>query len=269
MRPFGEDRSSGGVRERSFAVDVDGRTVPGVLWTPAPGPDGEAIPGADPPRPTGAVAGHPDAPGPRPLVLIGHGGSDHKRKGYVVSLARRLVRHHAVAALAIDGPVHGDRRPDRGVDDRLALLEFAQAWANDPTLTDTMVDDWLGALEAVQGLPDVGAGPVGYWGLSMGTILGLPLVAATPRIEVAVLGLMGLTGPSRDRIAAAAPAVRCPVLFLMQWDDELFHRDGALALFDALGSPDKQLHANPGAHGAVPEHEFSASEAFLAGHLVR
>ena len=32
----------------------------------------------------------------------------------------------------------------------------------------------------------------------------------------------------------------------MQFEDELFPRDGYLQLFDALGSTDKRLHAHPG-----------------------
>jgi hypothetical protein len=57
------------------------------------------------------------------------------------------------------------------------------------------------------------------------------------------------------------------VLFLVQWDDELFRRDRVLDLFDAIGSPDKRLHANPGLHQHVPAEEFDASEAFLARTL--
>jgi dienelactone hydrolase len=92
-------------------------------------------------------------------------------------------------------------------------------------------------------------------------------VAAEPRITVAGLGLMGLTGPTRSRILADAPNVRCPVLFLMQWHDELFPRDKVIDLFDALGAADKRLHAHPGKHGEVPPEEFDASERFLALHL--
>ncbi|MGH9019028.1 MAG: dienelactone hydrolase family protein, partial [Acidimicrobiales bacterium] len=230
-----------GVHERRFDVDVDGRTVPGLLWTP------------------------PDAVGPRPLVLIGHGGSGSKAEDYVVALGRRLVRHLGYAAAAIDGPVHGDRRPEAVAGH--PIVDFGLLWTSDPTMTDLMVADWRGTLDALQRQPDIGAGPVGYWGLSMGTILGPPLVAAEPRIGVAVLGLMGLTGPTRERLAADAPHVRCPVLFLLQWHDELFARQDVIDLFDALGSADKRLHAHPGAHGAVPPEEFEASERFLARHL--
>jgi len=239
----GEDVVAKGVRERRFDVDREGRHVPGLLWTP------------------------PDSDGSRPLVLIGHGASGSKREAYVVALGRRLVRHLGYAAAAIDGPVHGDRRKGSGSVPNLPFLEFGQVWSSDATMTDAMVGDWRATLDALQAEPDIGVGPVGFWGLSMGTILGLPMIAAEPRISVAVLGLMGLTGPTKSRIAADAPKIRCPVLFLMQWHDELFPREVVLALFDAIGSSDKRLHAHPGKHGDVPPEEFEASERFLALHL--
>lgn len=244
MRLAPEERRNG-VSERRFDLDRGETAIPGVLWVPS------------------------DATGPRPLVLLGHGGSGHKRQDYVAGLARRLVRHHGYAAAAIDGPVHGDRRAGADPDGRRGFLDFAQAWANDESLTAEMVADWRATLLALRELPEVGEGPVGYWGLSMGTILGLPFVAAEPLVAVAVLGLMGLTGPTRHLLEQAAPEVACPVLFLVQWSDELFARELAFDLFDRLGTEDKTLHANPGRHGAVPAAEFAASEAFLAEHLGR
>ncbi|HUO48338.1 MAG TPA: hypothetical protein VMU09_05850, partial [Acidimicrobiales bacterium] len=212
-----------GVRERRFDVDCDGRVVPGMLWTPA------------------------GAAGPRPLVLVGHGAGLSKTEPYVVALARRFVRHHRYAAAAIDGPVHGDRRTDGGGFE-ISFAEFGQAWANDAALIDETIDDWTATLDGLEALPDVGAGPVGYWGLSMGTILGLPFVAGEPRVQAAVLGLMGRTGPTKQRHADDAAKVRVPVLFLVQWDDELFARERAFELFDDLGTADKRLHAGTGKH---------------------
>jgi dienelactone hydrolase len=199
---------------------------------------------------------------------VGHGAAQTKSEQYVTALGRTLVRHHDIAAVAIDGPVHGDRRGDGTRDGTVMFLEFGQRWQEDPDVTDDMVADWRATLDAVRELPEVGEGPVGYWGLSMGTILGLPLVVSEPRIQVAVLGLWGLTGPTAGRLRSDAAAVRCPVMFLVQWDDSLCPRDRALALFDAIGTSDKRLHANPGAHSAVPSEEFPTSVRFLADHLL-
>lgn len=231
-----------GVRERDFSVEVDGRVVPGVLWLPASGT------------------------GPRPLVLLGHGATRHKRIDYLVALGRRLANEHGFAVAAIDGPGHGDRRAP-GHDDEVALFgAFLSEWTRAGTVDD-MVADWRAAIDALRATDDVGDGPVGYWGLSMGTIYGVPLVAAEARIQVAVFGLMGLLGPTRDRLAADAPSVTCPVLFVQQWDDSMIPRSEVFELFDALGSVDKRLHAHPGDHGAVPVEEVAFSARFLARHL--
>jgi dienelactone hydrolase len=232
-----------GVAERRFDVLRGTRTIPGLLWTPE---DAQPAPA---------------------LVLLGHGGKGDKRQGYILAMARRLVRHHGFAAAAIDGPVHGERRDDVTTDGDTDEAKFARIWRDDPTITDEIVADWRAVLDALQSPTVLGSAPVGYWGLSMGTILGLPLVAAEPRISVAVLGLAGVAGPSKQRLADDAAKIRCPVLFLAQWDDELFRRDRVFDLFGAIGSSDKRLHVNPGLHQDVPAEEFRASEEFLARTL--
>jgi hypothetical protein len=44
--------------------------------------------------------------------------------------------------------------------------------------------------------------------------------------------------------------------FVLQWDDEGNPRDSVMTLFDALGSAEKTLHANPGSHYRVPSFEI-------------
>ena len=196
------------------------------------------------------------------LIAAHASGSRHQRP--IPYLAETMVRDRGVFALAIDGPVHGRRQQGEG-----GRAAFWPEWQRPGTAED-MVADWKLTLDAVQALPEVGAGPVGYWGLSMGTIYGAPFVAAEPRIKAAVLGLMGISGPDHYRpvITAAAEAIRCPVLFLMQLEDELFAREEQLALFDALGTDNKRLHANPGLHPDVPVEELRHSREFLATHLM-
>ena len=241
---FTSTTSSDGVREQNFQLG----DVPGVLWTPQ------------------------DAAGPRPLILLGHGGGQHKKAPGVVLRARRFVGDLRCAALAVDVPNHGDRTDERydalvaenqarvaaGEDLGTVIAEFQELVAHQT------VPEWRAVLDAVQGLDHVGAGPVGYWGLSLGCGLGVPFVAAEPRVTAAVLGLGGAFGA----VADVARRIRIPVEFLVQWDDERVPRDRGLALFDALGSTDKTLHANPGRHAdRLPDHELDSTVRFFGRHL--
>jgi hypothetical protein len=101
----------------------------------------------------------------------------------------------------------------------------------------------------------------------MGSIYGIPLVAAEARIKVAVLGLLGLMGPTKERFAIDAAKITCPVLYLLQWDDQLFPRGKVIEMYEAIGSVDKRLHAHPGEHSAVPPEEIGFSVEFLARYL--
>jgi dienelactone hydrolase len=242
---FSSDSSSSGVREQVFVVD----DVPVALWTPA-----------------GAVA-H------RPLILIGHGGGQHKRAPAVTILAYRLVTECGFAVAAADVPGHGDR-PAEEEYNRIATENQARVAAGAdlaPLIAEFQalvarqtVPEWRAVLDAVQQLDHVGAGPAGYWGVSLGCGLGVPLVAAEPRVRAAVLGLGGAVAA-----AEAAARITIPVEFLVQWDDERVPRDQGLALFDALGSAEKTLHANPGQHGELPPWELDSTLRFFARHLGR
>jgi pimeloyl-ACP methyl ester carboxylesterase len=241
-----------GVTERGFDLSVGDQVVPGIAWTPA-----------------GA--------GPRATVLLGHGGTQHKRTEGLLALARRLVRHLGYAAIAIDAPGHGDRQA--GSDqDRVSPDEMRRrVAAMTPEQQQAMVErnriavgEWTVTLDAIEKTDEFAGGPFGYWGVSMGTGIGLPFVAGEPRISAAVLGLAGVGNRAgSERLAEAAKTVRIPILFLFQWDDELMQREHGLALFDAFGSSEKTMHINPGGHVQMPLFERDAVEAFFSRHLGR
>ncbi|MGI8451640.1 MAG: hypothetical protein ACR2MP_31530 [Streptosporangiaceae bacterium] len=128
-------------------------------------------------------------------------------------------------------------------------------------LAEQAVPEWHAALDALLELDGV-AGPVGYWGISMGGGIGVPLVAAEPRITAAVLGLAG-----HKTLLEAAGRISVPVEFLLQWDDEVIPRDEGLALFDTFASREKTLHANLGGHVGVPAFELESSARFFTRHL--
>ncbi len=234
---------SNGVSERLFILD----DIPGVLWSPA------------------GVTGR------RPLVLLGHGGGQHKKSAGLVARAHRYVTACGFAVAAIDAPGCGDRpkveRHERLVADIRERVAHGEALGPhmaryNIVLAEQAVPEWRAALDALRGLDDVG-GPVGYWGTSMGGGIGVSLVAAEPLITAAVLGLTG-----HESLAEIAGRITVPVEFLLQWDDEMISRDAGLALFDAFASRDKTLHANPGRHAGVPAYELESSERFFSRHLL-
>lgn len=237
-----------GVWERPFTVVRDGDSIPGILWKPE------------------------NAAGSLPLVLMGHGGQSEKRNEAGLALARRFVRRHGIAVAAIDAIDHGERGPIRVTEDPAGHPAYVALWKRTDTF-DRMNADWSATLDAALATGEFDAGRVGYWGLSMGTMLGLPFVASEPRIKAAVLGLCGFTGPSAvrgrfgERHRADAPRVTCPVLFMVQWDDERFDRDGAFELFGALGANDKRMYVHPGLHGALSVEAQDATREFLAARL--
>ena len=239
---FTSQKTADGVTEHLFTLG----DIPGVLWSPA------------------------DAGDPCPLILLGHGGGQHKQFRGVLSRARQFVAC-GFAVAAIDAPGHGDRPP---VERHQRLMaDIRQRVADGEALGPHMagynvvlaaqaVPEWQATLDALLELDGV-TGPVGYWGISMGGGIGVLLVAAEPRIAAAVLGLAG-----HETLLEAAARISVPVEFVLQWDDEMVPRDDGLALFDALASQEKTLHANAGGHGDLPRFEVDSSVRFFTRHLL-
>ena len=242
---FTAESSSNGMLERDFTVGG----IPGVLWSPAASPAERA-----------------------PLVLIGHGGGMHKKAPAVSGRAHRLVTGCGFHVAAIDAPGHGDRPRTARDEQEIAALYRARA-AGEPEgpivvryndhLAELAVPEYRATLDALQELPEIGTGgPVGFWGINMGTAIGVPLAAAEPRITAAVFGQHW-----PDALTGKAKQITIPVEFDLQWDDEHISREAGLALFDAFASKEKSLHVNSGRHKELPRFEADSAVRFFARHL--
>jgi cephalosporin-C deacetylase-like acetyl esterase len=243
---FTAETSSNGVVERFFTVGG----VPGVLWSPAAGS------------------------GRTPLVLMGHGGGTHKRAPAMTGRAHLLVTGAGLTVAVIDAPGHGDRPRTAYDEQEIAAMQQAMA-AGEPVgpivvryngrLAERAVPEWQATLDALQELPEIGAdGPVGYYGLNMGTAIGVPLTAIEPRISAAVFGQFW-----PESLIEAARRITVPIEFALQWDDEHIPRQSGLALFDAFASTEKTLHANAGRHKELPRFEADSAVRFFARHFGR
>ena len=243
---FTAETSSNGVVERDFTVGE----LTGALWSPASGADRA------------------------PLVLMGHGGGTHKKAPGMVGRAHRLVADGGFTVATIDAPGHGGRPRTAFDESEIAAMHRAME-AGEPVgpivvrynahLAERAVPEWQATLDALQELPEIDAeGPVGYFGLNMGTAIGVPLAAVEPRITAAVFGLHW-----PDALAETARRITIPIEFALQWDDEHIPRASGLALFDAFASKEKTLHANAGRHKELPRFEADSAVRFFVRHLGR
>lgn len=255
MVTFKRERTDNGVVERLFDLTVAGECVPAVIWSPE-----------------GARTS-------RPLVLMGHGGSQHKKIGTLAARARQYAQRLGYATLAIDAPGHGDRISReqaeilaKEVGERVRGIgrtggpstEMMKTMAE---RTQRAVPEWKAALDAALDFDFVGrTEAIGYWGVSMGTAIGVPLVASEPRIKCAVLGLAGLRSGA-SALEQAANAITIPLEFVFQWEDAVAPREAGIALFNAFGSREKTMHINPGGHVEIPKFEGASWQAFFVRHL--
>ncbi|CAM5395867.1 hypothetical protein SALBM135S_01071 [Streptomyces alboniger] len=239
MRLTSGQRLDNGVIEREFTLGE----IPGTLWTP---------PGST----------------PAPLILMAHNNGLPKAEPRLVARARHSAAH-GYAVATIDAAGCGDR-PRSAADEQARADLRRAAQAGEPVdeifeslvgpLVEKAAPDWRTTLDALLALPGIG-GPVGYSGWAA---LGIRLAVIEPRIAAAGLFAGGYV-PRAQR--EEARQVTVPLLLLLQWDDEGNPRERALDLFDAFGTKEKTLHANPGGHTGTPWFEAEDGNRFFDRHL--
>jgi pimeloyl-ACP methyl ester carboxylesterase len=231
---------SNGLTTREFRITSDDvRDVTGSVWLPAESSETDT------------------------LMCFGHGASGNRYQAPICDLAGRFVTEAGIPVLSIDGPVHGLRQVGSG-----GREAFWPEYAREDSLTD-MTNDWHRAITATRELDPINATNIAYFGLSMGTIFGIPLLASRTDVLVATLGLFGsLEGaPHHNEHMVGAAKIHCPLFFLMQLEDELFTREGYLDIFDTFAAKDKLIHANPGLHSEVRAREIGFAYNFLISYI--
>ncbi|MGV9268214.1 dienelactone hydrolase family protein [Kitasatospora sp. NPDC003701] len=234
-----EQRLDDGVLEREFTLGE----IPGTLWTPA-------------------------SAAPAPLILMAHNNGLPRTADRLVARARYCAAQ-GYAVATIDAPGCGER-PRSAADEQVRADLRRAMQAGEPVdeifeslvgpLVENAVPEWRTTLDALLALPEIG-GPVGYSGW---TAVGIRLAVAEPRIAAAGFFAGGYV-PRAQR--EEARHVTVPLLFLLQWDDEGNPRQRALDLFDAFGTGEKTLHANPGGHTGTPWLEAEDGIRFFGRHL--
>ena len=242
------------VIETTVPVETKSGTLDCVVWSP----NGEPL--------------------QRPLVLLGHGGTGHKKSPYLVWFAMRLVTDYNFVAAAIDHlPQHGDRG---GISNIRNTVDWTGASATFDEAIDSIVDDWQATIRTLVNRIEVDETKIGYWGHSGGTLMGIPLLAKTPGISAAALGKWGLEGTDElreifpdefpevvNRHKKDAPQLNCAIHYSINMDDNLFMQSGQIDLFNRLGSSRKVLWAEPGDHVAESYNSVAYQLQFLGDTL--
>lgn len=239
-----------GVVEHRFELTSRGDRVPGRLLRPASS--------------TGAL----------PLVLLSHGAGGSKGAPYIDATARPWARQGAAVA-CIDLPLHGERESGKLTQRFLSSLRFDPGPAEPAPLPGLWreavrqaVTDLRRTLDALEALPEIDAGRVGYAAFSWGAILGACFCGADPRPRAAALALAGggFGPPDLDPASWIPRFAPRPTLFVAARDDERIPRAATEALFEAAGEP-KEILWFEGGHQDLPGRALKAMWAFLRDHL--
>jgi dienelactone hydrolase len=226
---------------RDFHSKVGDRRVPASIWMPK------------------------DISHLLPVVLVGHGGSGHRKSQLVLDIVRDLVLEFQIAVVAIDGPVHGDRR-STFLDGPVVRQEFREIWATGLSI-DPMVEDWMSCIDYLNQFPEIDLNRIGWYGISMGTAYGIPLIAADSRIKAASLGMWGTCRPPTERLVSDAKKIAIPVFFQVKENDEIFTQHGQEDLYANIASKEKVYKTYPGGHTDPKDEQLSEIIQFLSQHL--
>lgn len=266
LSAFEPEGGFSGVDAYRFEVVSRGDFVPGLLYLPPHGPDGDPDSNDSATSPASAA----------PLVLLQHGLAGSKESPYLECAARWVREGFAVAS--IDLPLHGARSSpklsarlvegidhvvhDQGLDPETHALveEFARQSTSDLVRT----------LDAISALDAIDEGRIGYVGFSLGAVVGTYLLAHDPRPRVAVLALAGgARGPGAlDPATYIGRGHVRPLLVVAAEDDERVSTASSRALFDAARDP-KEFLLSPGDHGQLSGKTLGRIQTFLKDEFLR
>ena len=206
-----------------------------------------------------------DPGGAQGLLLLGHGGAHGKDSERFVGLCRRYAAETGLAVVCIDAVDHGERRPAGPLEPGLPAGWHSRA-------VPRMVGDWQRVSAA---LGSVGPA-LAYVGFSMGSIFGVPIVAALPSVRVAVFVVGGVPAddwvddPALEGLIldAAARLSGPEVLMLNMSRDEIIPTHGSLALFNAVPGPRKRLVFWDGHHDDWSIEAIGDTIGFISKALV-
>lgn len=239
MQPTLNIRQSlvGDLREVLFSFELDGETVPGLMYMPA------------------------ETESPIPLVLIQHPGMGSK-EDYFVADVGKLWAQRGWVCVGLDAPRHGERRNY----DPMSLFRDKTQY---PEITAAFAREVHAAINLLAAEFPVDLSRLGFAGYSLGSMLGIRAVAEDGRFKAAAFCLVGeggLVGEVDGDDGLAQKLGDVAVRIVGKASDELIPRAATEALYAAIPGK-KDIVWLPGGHYEIGPDVIKAAGEWLALHL--
>lgn len=225
------------LREVRFSLEVAGERVPGLMFLP--------------PEPEGLL----------PFVLIQHPATSNKDDYFVEEPAKAWARR-GWACAGLDAPLHGERSNH----DPMSIFRDRSRF---PAIAAQFAAEVTAVIDALSATYPIDLSRLGFAGYSMGSMLGIPAVAADGRFKAAAFCLVGeggLAGPASGLGAHVPKLGRVAVRIVGKTDDQLIPREATEALYEALPGV-KDLVWLPGGHFEIGPDVVKAAGDWLKEHL--
>lgn len=227
----------GDLREVLFSFELDGETVPGLMYLPA------------------------ETEAPIPLVLLQHPGLGSKEDYFVADAAKQWARR-GWACAGLDAPRHGDRRNY----DPMSLFRDKSQY---PAITAAFAREVSTAIDLLAEEFPMDLSRLGFVGYSLGSMLGIRAVAEDGRFKAAAFCLVGEGGlvgnvDGEDGVATKLGSVAVRIVGKLQ--DELIPRAATEALYNAIPG-EKDIKWLPGGHYEIGPDVIKAASDWLVEKL--
>lgn len=134
---------------------------------------------------TGLLSIPKNASGPLPVIILIHGLGDHKTVDYV-SFGNDFFLKNGYAVIRIDISNHGDRKGDVFEFDLTGTYKY---WTRN--VISQTVFDLRRTVDFIESRKELDSKRIGYYGISLGGIIGTIFCGVEDRIKVPVIALAG------------------------------------------------------------------------------
>ncbi|MCG2460428.1 acetylxylan esterase [Flavobacteriaceae bacterium F89] len=187
-------------------------------------------------------------PEPIPIVILMHGLGDRKTVDYV-EYGNRLLLKNGFAVLRLDISDHGDRKKEFYDFDLTGPDKY---WTRN--IVSQTVFDLRRAVDFIETRPELDSKRIGYYGISLGGIIGTVFCGVEQRVKVPVIALAGgqlnllykqdaLSGEAKNFLSIIEPLNFVtdisprPLLMLNAKNDEIVPPTMSKLLYKKAGEP--------------------------------